>query len=75
MELTYGGTFSYLSLNGEDLSAVEREIKLDEALPAPVEQGQKAGILEYRLGENIIEVVAKAGYRDYLKRLAEAWRL
>ena len=83
VELTYGGTFSYLSLNGEDLSAVEREIKLDEPLPAPVEQGQKAGILEYRLGENIIghidivtkEAVAKAGYRDYLKRLAEAWRL
>ena len=83
VELTYGGTFSYLSLSGEDLSAVEREIKLDEALPAPVEQGQKAGILEYRLGENMIghidivtkEAVAKAGYRDYLKRLAEAWRL
>lgn len=82
-ELTYGGTFSYLSLNGEDLSAVEREIKLEESLPAPVEQGQKAGVLEYRIGETVIgqidiitkEAVAKAGYRDYLKRLTEAWRL
>ena len=82
-ELTYGGTFCYLSLNGEDLSAVEREIKLEESLPAPVEQGQKAGVLEYRIGETVIgqidiitkEAVAKAGYRDYLKRLTEAWRL
>lgn len=82
-ELMYGGTFSYLSLNGEDLSAVEREIKLDETLTAPLQQGQKAGILEYRLGEKTIgqidivtkEAVARAGYRDYLKRLTEAWRL
>ena len=65
------------------MSAVEREIKLEESLPAPVEQGQKAGVLEYRIGETVIgqidiitkEAVAKAGYRDYLKRLTEAWRL
>lgn len=35
--LTYEGTFSYLSLKGEDLGAIEKNLVLEESIPAPVE--------------------------------------
>lgn len=81
--LVLGSTFSYLSLKGEDLSAVEKKLVLSESLPAPVEQGEKAGVLEYLLnGEKIGEVdvvtaeaVRKAQYGDYLKWMMKVWRL
>lgn len=79
--LYYEGTFSYLSLSGEDLDQVEKNLVLDEALPAPVTKGQKAGVLVYslagkKLGEvNVLaaEDVREAGYMDYLKKLSGAW--
>ena len=79
--LVYDGTFSYLSTGGEDLGAIERVLKLEESLKAPVEAGQKAGILEYQLqGKKIGEIqvvtetaVRQAGYLDYLRRLSLAW--
>ena len=79
--LVYDGAFSYLSTDGEDFGTIERILKLEETLKAPVEAGQKAGILEYRLqGEKIGEIpvvtetaVRQAGYQDYLKRLVLAW--
>ena len=81
--LVLGSTFSYLSLKGEDLSAVEKKLVLSESLPAPVEQGEKAGVLEYLLnGEKIGEVdvvtaeaVREAQYGDYLKWMMKVWRL
>ncbi len=81
--LVLGSTFSYLSLKGEDLSAVEKKLVLSESLPAPVEQGEKAGVLEYLLnGEKIGEVdvvtaeaVREAQYGDYLKWMVKVWRL
>ena len=56
-------------------------LKLEESLKAPVEAGQKAGILEYQLqGKKIGEIpvvtetaVRQAGYLDYLRRLSLAW--
>ena len=79
--LVYDGAFSYLSTDGEDFGTIERILKLEETLKAPVEAGQKAGILEYRLqGEKIGEIpvvtetaVRQADYPDYLKRLVLAW--
>ena len=70
--LAYEGVFSYLSLKGEA-----------ESMPAPVEPGQKAGVLEYTLGgKKLGEVnvltngsIREAGYMDYLKRLVGAWKL
>lgn len=47
--LTYDGTFSYLSINGEDFSKVEKTLILEESLTAPVEPGRKAGVLSYSL--------------------------
>ncbi len=79
--LTYGGTFSFLGLNGEDFSAVEKRLVLPENLEAPVETGQQAGVLEYWLnGAKLGEIpvltagsVRKAGYLDYLKKFFMAY--
>lgn len=81
--LTYDGSFSYLSLDGEDLSAVQRELILEESLTAPVEPGMKAGVISYTLnGRTLGEVsvvaaegVEEAGYGDYLKDLFYHWLL
>ena len=75
--LKYGGTFSYLSLNGEDLAAIEKELVLPESIAAPVEEGQSAGVIQYRLaGKTLGEVqvltagaVKEAGFLDYFKRV------
>lgn len=82
-ELVLSEKFRYLSLKGEDLSAVEKKLELFESLPAPVEAGEKAGVLEYILnGEKIGEVdvvtaeeVRRAQYGDYLKWMMRVWRL
>ncbi|MEY8336534.1 D-alanyl-D-alanine carboxypeptidase family protein [Lachnospiraceae bacterium 62-35] len=79
--LTYGGTFSYLGLNGEDFSQIERSLIVEEKLRAPIEQGQKAGVLRYSLnGEILGEVeiftdssIKKAGFFDSLKKTAWAF--
>ena len=81
--LVYEGIFSYLSLAGEDLGAIEKKLILPESLTAPVEPGQKAGVLEYSLGGrklgevNVLTegAVKKAGYMDYLRKLVGRWRL
>ncbi len=56
---------------------------LPESVAAPVEPGQKAGVLEYTLnGSPLGQVdivtdgtVREAGYMDYLKKLINAWQL
>lgn len=75
--LKYEGTFSYLSLKGEDFGAIEKELKLSQSLMAPVEEGQAAGSLVYSLnGKKLGEVpivtdgaVREAGFADYFRRL------
>lgn len=75
--LQYAGTFSYLGLKGEDFGAIEKELVLSPSLPAPIEPGQQAGVLEYRLnGEKLGEIqvltagsVREASYLDYLKKM------
>ena len=70
----YGGTFSYLSTTGEDLTAVEKKWYAMEELEAPVEEGQEIGKLTYTLGGSEIgnipilaaEAVERAGYAHYL---------
>ena len=81
--LTYDGTFSYLSINGEDFSKVEKTLILEESLTAPVEPGMKAGVLSYSLGGKKLGelpvitdgTAAEAGYKDYVKDLFELWLL
>lgn len=79
--LKYNGNFSYLSLTGEDFSQIEKQLVLPEFAEAPVEPGQRAGVLQYRLGGKTlgeVEIVTdaavkKAGYKDYLKKVLGAW--
>ena len=79
--LKYGGTFSYLSLKGEDFNNIERELVLSELLEAPVDPGQVAGTLRYSLnGKTLGEVpvltdgtVEEAGFRDYFGKLLKGW--
>ena len=48
VELSYGETFTYLGLHGEDFSGVERELMLEESAKAPVKAGDQLGTLRYR---------------------------
>lgn len=73
IQLRYDGEFSYLMLNGEDNSQVEKQIVLEESLEAPVKEGQKVGSLNYTMyGKPIgsvdivaVEDVEKAGFWHY----------
>lgn len=75
------GTFSFLGLHGENFDAIERKPVLPEFLAAPVEEGQKAGVLEYWLdGEKLGEIpvvtagaVKEARFMDYLRKTLGAW--
>ncbi len=79
--LSYEGGFSYLSLNGEDFRAVEKKLMMPEYLDAPVEPGQKVGVLRYELNGKVLgevgiltdDAVEKAGILDYLKRVRKLW--
>lgn len=79
--LKYNGNFSYLSLKGDDLSAIQKELVLEEMLEAPIEPGMRAGALKYTLnGTALGEVpiitdgtIREAGFKDYLKKLLNAW--
>lgn len=81
--LTYDGTFSYLSIKGEDFSKVEKTLILEESLTAPVEPGRKAGVLSYSLGGKKLGELPvitdgsaeEARYKDYVKDLFELWLL
>ncbi|WP_347560830.1 D-alanyl-D-alanine carboxypeptidase family protein [Clostridium sp. OM02-18AC] len=81
--LKYAGSFSYLSLNGEDFSAIEKKLMLPETLKAPVSAGEKVGVLRYELNGKVLgEVgiltngsVEKAGFFDYLQMVMRIWNL
>ena len=81
--LSYQGEFSYLSLNGEDFSQVEKKSHGLMQRFGSLEEGEKAGVLRYELKGKVlgeVEIVTegavkKAGYRDYLKKLRRAWMM
>ena len=81
--LSYGDTFTYLGLHGEDFSGMERELVLEESVAAPVKDGDQLGRLIYRLnGEEIgnIPVIASqnvdpAGFTDYMQWMWGWWRM
>lgn len=73
--------FSYLSVEGEDLSQVEKVLDLPESLEAPVEEGQPVGCVRYRLGDRELgqvpilaqRSVERAGFGDYFRKAALQW--
>lgn len=79
----YEKEFSYLLMNEENLSDIERKIELPQELTAPVAEGQRIGTLSYyhgneKLGEIGIlaeTAVEKAGYMDYVARVWLAWMM
>lgn len=81
VSLTYDGTFSYLSLKGEDFSAIEKELILQEFAEAPIKAGDQAGWLQYSINGNRIgqvpvrfsHDVEKASFADYWKQLVAVW--
>lgn len=83
VKLVYEKEFSYLLMNGENLSDIERKIELPEELTAPVAKGEQIGTLTYyhgneKLGEIgiLAETAAeKAGYLDYVARVWLAWTM
>lgn len=74
------GTFSYLSMKGEDFGGVEKEWMFEENLTAPINEGDILGRLVYRLnGQEIgsVDIVAaenirKANFMDSFKRTVRA---
>lgn len=73
----YEGPFRYLDVKGSNLSGVSKEVSLPEYVTAPVVKGEAAGAAVYKLDGKIIgnapivfqQDVAKASYKDYLKRV------
>lgn len=71
--IAYANTFSYINTDGSDLSGIQKEIRLPEAVEAPIEQGTAAGKAVYTLnGQEIgsvdilyTESIERAAYRDY----------
>lgn len=74
----YKGAFHYLDTKGRNLGKVEKEILYEKNLKAPVKKGSVVGKAVYTLdGEEIgqMEIVSaenirKAGFTDYLKKVA-----
>lgn len=79
----YQQEFAYLLMNGENIADVKKRLNLPEELQAPVNEGQKMGVLEYyhgnqKMGEVQIlaeKSVDKAKYKDYLERVWLAWMM
>ncbi len=81
--LVYEGQFRHLDVTGSNLSLIEKELKLPEAVTAPVEEGEVIGEAVYRLNGQVIgrvpilsgAKVEKAFYRDYLMKIFDLFFL
>ena len=79
----YEKDFSYLLMNGESLTSIEKKIELPDEIKAPIEEKQVIGTLSYyhgskKLGEVSIiaeKEVKAAKYSDYVKRVWLAWMM
>lgn len=83
VNLSFDGAFRYLDTKGSNLSQIEKTIMLPEEIEAPVEEGQPIGEAVFKLngqrigGVSIVAVkgVDKAGYKDYLWKVMDAFFL
>lgn len=79
----YGGSFSYLSTTGRDLTGIEKKWYAKTEIEAPVEKGQLIGKLVYYLdGEELGEIgiiakeaIDRADYLHYVKQGLSCWLL
>ena len=71
--------FTYVDMEGSDLSKIERKVQMKKALKAPVKQGQEAGKAVYYLdGKEIgsrriltTEAVEKMKYTDAVEKVVD----
>lgn len=67
--------FSYIDVTGADLSGIEKKVKAEASLKAPVRKGQKAGTVQYLLDGKEIGAVELTAASDVpamsLKRAVE----
>lgn len=83
MQVEYDGTFSYLSTEHEDFSAIEREIRWNGTIRAPLKAHEQVGSYVYTLnGKEIgsvpivtVRAAEKAGYSDWLANAWDCWML
>lgn len=74
-QVEYAGQFRYLSMDGSEISEVEKTLEIDEEKTAPVKKGDKAGELKYYMNGKEIgsiqivykENIEKADYAYCLK--------
>lgn len=79
--IRYEGEFSYLSTDGTDVSQIVKEFVLNDAVKAPVSEGDAAGKAVYYLNGKEIgsvpllfkESVDRAGFLDYLKKVFQSY--
>lgn len=70
----YKGPFSYLETGGNDITTIDKEIRMLENIKAPIKEGDILGKSVYLMnGEEIgsidiisCETIDKAGYRDFV---------
>lgn len=75
--------FSYLDIEGRDLSQITKEIRIQKESKAPIEEGQVAGEVVYSLASEWIgsvplvyeEAVDEANYFHYLKKIISGYLL
>lgn len=67
LPLTYANQFQYLSVKGEDFSAITKELSLPESVEAPVKKGEKVGTIIYKLGTEEIGAVDIIANQDIEK--------
>ncbi|MBQ9887478.1 MAG: D-alanyl-D-alanine carboxypeptidase [Lachnospiraceae bacterium] len=81
--LEYNGDFSFVDINGGDLSKIEKRIELEDKVKAPIEAGQVLGYLIYELDGKVIgkvEIIAadsveEADFIDCLRKILDLWKL
>ena len=69
--------FSYIFTEGENHDKIEKKVHWKELVEAPVKKGETVGKIIYSYGDKELgtvdllanEDIAKAGYRDYLKKI------
>ena len=54
MEVVPKSGFSYIAVDGADVKRIEKKVVLNKSLTAPVKKEQKAGKVQYFLGEEKI---------------------
>lgn len=79
--LEFKHSFQYLSIDGTDFSAIEKELVLPDTVDAPIKKGDKIGDAVYRIGNEKIgsvdiiatESIPRADFKDYMLEILERY--